>query len=110
MSEGAARIHFVAPGVYVTLVGILREAARPLGYALTVHGSLARDLDLVAIPWAAEAAPPEELVAALVLASGGLQGPHANNPKPHGRRGWTISLGAGAYIDLSVMPRSAPGL
>jgi len=30
--------------------------------------------------------------------------------KPHGRRCWTLHLKAwvGAYIDLSVMPRTAP--
>lgn len=30
----------------------LAEIARGCGYALAVHGSLARDFDLIAIPWA----------------------------------------------------------
>ena len=29
------------------------------GYALAVHGSLARDFDLIAVPWAAQTSPPE---------------------------------------------------
>ena len=29
------------------------------GYALAVHGSLARDFDLVAVPWASQTSPPE---------------------------------------------------
>ena len=29
----------------------LAEIAREHGYALAVHGSLARDFDLIAVPW-----------------------------------------------------------
>lgn len=29
------------------------------GYALAVHGSLARDFDLIAVPWASQASRPE---------------------------------------------------
>lgn len=33
------------------LIGPLRDIAREHGYALSVHGSVARDIDIVAIPW-----------------------------------------------------------
>ena len=33
------------------LIHPLRFVARKHGYALTVHGSLGEDIDLVAVPW-----------------------------------------------------------
>jgi hypothetical protein len=104
---------------YVSMLPKLVRAAKAKGYALAVHGSLTRDLDLVAIPWVDEAAPALEVAQAIVEASGGFvrdrsdkQGhpatwPGANDPtqKPHGRLAWSIHLGGGPYIDLSVMPR-----
>jgi len=32
------------------------------GYALAVHGSLARDFDLIAVPWVAQTSLPEEVL------------------------------------------------
>lgn len=92
--------------------------ARDHGYALTVHGSLARDFDFVAVPWVADAKPAAELVEAIRESVGGfiLNDPTAKpgdyvrknpEPKPHGRLAWSIHLGSGPYIDLSVMPRQA---
>lgn len=79
--------------------------AREHGYALAVHGSLARDFDFVAIPWVDEAVKPEELVEAIRAAVGGFFDEHDHPAsKPHGRRAWVIHLGGGPYIDLSVMP------
>jgi hypothetical protein len=34
----------------------MREEARRLGYTLAVHGSMKRDIDLVAVPWIQKAA------------------------------------------------------
>lgn len=108
------------PLCYVALLPRLVEVARSLGYALCVHGSLVRDLDLVACPWTDEAADPPDLVLALAEASGGvfIDGSRANpdgsfvqvsayepTQKPHGRLAWTVHTGAEMWIDLSVMPR-----
>ena len=96
----------VRPIAYVLHVPRLAETARQHGYALAVHGSLQRDLDLLACPWSEVASAPEELIHALCRRVGGfmLEGEKAME-KPHGRRAWIIHLGAGLYIDLSVMPR-----
>lgn len=101
---------------YRRIIGPIRETARRLGYAVAVHGSLARDIDLLACPWTDEAVHPQELVASVMEAirehnSGVgfiLEGIDAveilrGHPKPHGRRAWSIQLG-GTYVDLSVMP------
>ena len=95
---------------YAVLIAPLRALGRRLGYAIAVHGSLARDIDLIAIPWTQDAEEDEVLVVAianLVRAFNGFATVHggAHDEKPHGRRSWVISLPGGTYIDLCVMPR-----
>ena len=85
----------------------VRIAAKRCGYAVGWHGSLARDVDLIAVPWVDHAYPPREMVDHVVNSVGGWIKPSDNCPreKPHGRLAWSIHLlGTGTYIDLSVMP------
>ncbi len=91
--------------LYFRMIGRLRDRARELGYALGVHGSLARDLDLIACPWTETASSPEDLAEALRAKVGGVLGSKGHE-RPHGRRIFVIHLGGGPYIDLSVMPRT----
>lgn len=97
---------------YLTLFPGLTKVARKNGYALAVHGSVQRDLDLVAIPWTDKATSAEQLIIDIVdylrwfenmSWFSGLDGP---TKKPHGRRSWAILTGFGSYVDLSVMPKS----
>lgn len=97
----------------------LREVAKEHGYALGVHGSMYRDLDLIAAPWTPEAVEPEELIEALRQAIGGWirnETEWDSNPtkKPHGRLAWSIytqyakegeNFYLGPYLDVSVMPK-----
>lgn len=104
--------------VYSALLPRLQEVAREHGYALGVHGSMATDLDLIAVPWTEEATDGETLVRALAAIVGAsVDMPGLPNPgkKPHGREAWTLLFDSleyggfglsGPYIDLSVMPRS----
>ena len=101
------------PPLYATLWPRFVVLAREHGYALGVHGSLDRDMDLIAVPWTETASAPEDLVRALnewvspfVEKEQALSGPEA---KPHGRMAWNITLGGGAFVDLSIMPRLRPG-
>lgn len=103
---------------YESLIEPLREVARRHGYALAVHGSLARDIDLVAIPWQQICSHPirlaedfqakivEVIGQALHLKEEDDWWHHAGCPgsKPHGRLGWVYHLGGGPYVDLSVVP------
>ncbi len=91
----------------------LRDAARANGYALAVHGSLSRDLDLIAVPWTDEAAPLTDIVAALAEATkkatgwGHVTGRSDNSwrtDKPHGRIAVTILASAELSLDISFMP------
>ncbi|MCP3731996.1 hypothetical protein M9978_16345 [Sphingomonas sp. MG17] len=94
----------------------MRRVAKDLGYALTVHGSLNRDIDLVAIPWREHGVrDPDRLVTALVGAVSGVTGrcyPHADwTEKPHGRRAKILLAWCGettGTLDLSVMPALSP--
>jgi hypothetical protein len=121
---------------YKQLIEPLREVAHRLGYALAVHGTLKRDIDLIACPWTSHAVPGRALAKAIQCKAREIVGyaePHpmemtCSNPKyfrdgltgyaakcgriaakRHGRKCWTFHLTRthdGPYIDLSVMPRS----
>lgn len=95
-----------------TQLEVVRSEARKIGYAVAVHGSLARDVDLVAVPWVEQAEPPELLIEAIVqTVDGSLHtDPDPGKTRPHGRRSWSVVLpGFGnTYLDVSVMPREDP--
>ena len=101
----------------------MRRAAKDAGYAITVHGSLNRDIDFVAIPWCEHGvADPETLVLSLCGAVRGITGrcnfmAGRNDDgsgsivnwtlKPHGRKAATLLVWCGensANLDLSIMP------
>src|SRR5688572_1660406 len=91
--------------LYKSLIPTLREVARKSGYALGVHGSLRRDLDLIAVPWVKRCVKPQTLADRLSIAACGLR--HKDKrweKKPHGRIAIAIHIGMYAYIDLSVLP------
>lgn len=90
----------------------VRRVARFHGYAVAVHGSLSRDIDLVAVAWTDTASGPAELVQAVrgaiasvagnCLIHGGIEKP---TQKPHGRIAYTmIHPGFIGDIDLSIIP------
>jgi len=121
--------------IFACLYPGMCDVARRHGYALTIHGTLVNDVDLVAIPWTADARPPEVLKDALMKHIGacgyddllkrdspwlseeqrrqvcaqqgvGLEGECSE--RPHGRLSWNLYLWAGTKVDLSVMPRENP--
>lgn len=111
---------------YAALLPDLTAAAREVGYALAPHGSLARDFDLIAVPWTEEAGSAEQLVMRLMSVSGAVlrDGGHKSDDgtawvtdpgdapkrKPHGRLAWSLHLGvSNLYLDVSVMPRIQAG-
>ena len=102
----------------------MRRVAKEFGYAITIHGSLNRDIDLVAIPWREHnVADPDVLVVRLCGAVCGITGRcnfRSNTEKkfrpeslinwcekPHGRIATTLMVWCGentADLDLSVLP------
>lgn len=108
--------------MFAVLFEPLRSIARANGYNLVAHGSLVRDIDLIAVPWSEQAIPPVELANMIQSAAATLVGQaeerdrtyaaapeyfDAGQPgaKPFGRLCWSFWLhDRGPYIDLSVMP------
>lgn len=95
---------------YAVLYQDFRKVAIECGYALSIHGSMARDMDLIAVAWTEEALPVEELVKKINDCIGGTVWSERNisnyELKPHGRITYTISIMADWFIDLSVIPPS----
>lgn len=90
----------------------IRIAARHHGYAVAVHGSLKRDIDLVAVAWREHnVSTSDELVKAICGAISGVTGNCLrmadSSAKPHGRIAYTLIHGGFiGEIDLSVIPPS----
>ena len=101
----------IAPWYVMAYTQLDRIAWRH-GYALALHGSMTRDLDLIAIPWTEDAEPPEKLLKAFVnfvksksKVDVKLYMPGVTK-KPHGRIAYSIPIGHdGHYLDVSIMPR-----
>jgi hypothetical protein len=107
-----AKLRASQPAIpYLLYYPSLRRVAKEHGYALAIHGSLARDFDLIAVAWTAEASPPDVLVEAMCAANQLLVTvPDAGN-KPHGRMGFTIQGIADVphgWVDLAVIPPRPP--
>lgn len=91
---------------YLSLLPRIKKLARLHGYAIGLHGSLERDLDLIAVAWTERACEPQQFVEAVIDAVRTIYTrPNDNEarPKPHGRLAWSIVVGPGRYIDLSVI-------
>lgn len=102
--------------IYSQVLPRIRKAAKELGYAIAIHGTMTRDLDLLAVPWVDSAAEPLALVKMIADEIDGYvigdrtdeRGYISDHPteQPHGRLSWNICWGGKAFIDLSVMQRT----
>lgn len=89
---------------------IFARCARNHGYALAVHGSLLRDVDLIAVPWVRRCKAPSTFIKAIfgiVRAMAGREKVYVRinkkpEVKPHGRLGWSLFFSRDAYLDISV--------
>lgn len=101
--------HKWMPVMYANYYGLLMSAARECGYSLAVHGTVNRDLDLIAVPWVEEAQKPEELLRKFCRILGAEMKPNGEpaydvkEEKPHNRVAYSIITGGGGYIDLSII-------
>ena len=106
----------VKPSLYAFYFIELKEIALKYGYNLVVHGSLNRDLDLIAIPWQPELKPVEPMIEEFAKYLDGyimLQNGKTNNHMYHGRLSYIININRGRdsegndlqyYLDISVTP------
>lgn len=97
---------------FLTMLPVIRETARSLGYAIGLHGSLKRDFDLMAVPWTDDAVDSDDVAEAIMKVTGCVRWRvhcHQGNAKPHGRKVYCFdwseeNIENRGYIDLSVIP------
>lgn len=93
--------------MYCAMYPRLAEIVRAHGYALAVHGTLQRDMDLTCIPWAESPSDPASVVQS-ITSEYAVRVVGEPDTTWHGRERWTITVGFGeCAIDLSFMPRRA---
>jgi hypothetical protein len=90
----------------------IRAAVKELGWGIGVHGSMERDLDLIALPWTNEACDKNKLAQAIGEAACGMaHHEYQWEVKPNGRLATSISccwtpwpeIPGSGHIDLSIM-------
>lgn len=97
------------PVFYAVLLESLRKIAINKGYALAVHGTMASDMDLLAVAWTEDAEPHESLLDAFWDEIGNtifkvdkdLLTPEI---KPNGRLAYSIPIIGDWFVDLSIIP------
>lgn len=91
---------------YACLYQDFRLIAIDCGYTLAIHGSMVRDMDLVAVPWIEDCKPVLYLVEKLCEAAGATiykNLPYKETKKPHNRTTYSLAILDDWCIDLSVV-------
>ena len=94
---------------YAAIWNDLRQAALDCGWALGLHGSLASDLDIMAMPWTEDATSADKMVKSLVRCFDFSdtwikhQISVDKTSKPNNRVVYTIPIFADYYIDLNII-------
>jgi hypothetical protein len=115
LAEAKVKITHVKPAMYSYFYYELRVIALKYGYNLVLHGSLNRDLDLIAIPWFESLGDMELMIKEFAEYLKGDVMEMTEKQKncfPHGRLSYVINMNRGHtwdkdeqyYIDISVIP------
>lgn len=99
---------------YQKVLPKIQATGKECGYAIAVHGSMRRDLDLIAVPWVSEYKSPDTLAHQIQLVASGISEPVQRQweHKPNGRiaTSFPICIFEGNYttpglghVDLSVV-------
>lgn len=109
------------PQLYTYFFFALKEIAIGMGYNLVIHGSMDRDMDLIAIPWTDNPAERIDLIIAFDKHLRGISYDKSSAEKgylysvlPGGRHSYVIQLNRGGdwnnytdeqyYLDISITP------
>lgn len=94
--------------VYLGLYPELAEIARKHGYALAAHGSMARDFDLICVPWTPTVSPPQDVVNE-ITSTFAIKEVGLPELKVHRRLVYVLSVSFGeCFLDFSFMPSFPP--
>ena len=92
---------------YAAFFTVARLTAWQDGYALALHGSFTRDLDLIAVPWTDAACDPTKLIKQVEMRTEWKRLKEESSNKEHGRLVWTMvtgKFGNPRFVDFSIMP------
>lgn len=94
------KIH-AKPSIYSYYFEALKQIAQEFGYNLVIHGSVARDLDLIAIPWTDEPKDEFEMINAFSDYINGFKSEYKvqflHSILPGGRKAYVINVSRGGY-------------
>lgn len=89
---------------YAAMWNDFRQAAMDKGWALALHGSLANDMDIMAMAWTEDAANALDMILAIKKC---FDKPREINviitDMPNNRRVYTLSIWADFYLDISTI-------
>jgi hypothetical protein len=89
---------------YAAIWNDLRQAAMNKGWALALHGSLASDMDIMAMPWTEHASSADEMIEALKACfTDSPQIRVTNTPMLNQRLVYTLSIWADFYLDINII-------
>ena len=95
------------PMFYATLLESFRKTCLDNGYALAIHGSSSRDMDLIAVAWIDDAITPKLLIDEIQKCLfGTVYNQDINTDglvRSHGRITYTISIQGDWFIDFTVI-------
>ena len=95
--------------LYATIWEDIRNAAMDCGWAVALHGSLARDMDIMAMPWVENSTDADTMIQTIVERCFGenMLSKHCTkchkNIKLHNRVCYTIPIWAEHYLDISII-------
>lgn len=106
VAGSAEPVYGVMDPDYARFLSMARCIAKAEGYALAVHGSFSRDLDVIAIPWIAEPNSTPSQLANQIAGRTGLRLHPVMQVREHGRMTWTMHFPDAdpRYIDFSATP------
>ena len=91
----------------------IRQCAMDCGWAVGLHGSLASDMDIMAMPWVDNAVPFKEVVDRIsrLFKDNDVSSQYliTYNEKPHNRVVATIPIFADFYLDISTILKGGEG-
>ena len=89
---------------YAAIWNDLRQAAMNNGWALALHGSLANDMDIMALPWVHSAQPEEQMIESIKRCFTEAEFIQVQvTDMPNKRRVYTLSIWADYYLDINVI-------
>jgi hypothetical protein len=89
---------------YAAMWDDLRQAAMDCGWALGLHGSLASDMDIMAMPWVEGAVSPIAMVSKLKQCfTEASEITIISTQKPNNRKVYTLSIWADFYLDINII-------